>query len=163
MDYSSISIPVKQTTDYILLYLLGNDMDFDISSVYDWADKHHFAVKYVASQGRLDNYEKIYPNVDEWLGLIQSAKYVVTNSFHGTVFSVIMNRKFLTIPLSGAFTRMNGRVIDLLGRLGLESRIYSGNMDVLSLPIEYDEINGILSEERMRMSLNFDKWLSSDY
>lgn len=163
MDYSSISIPVKQTTDYILLYLLGNDMDFDISSVYDWADKHHFAVKYVVSQGRLDNYEKIYPNVDEWLGLIQSAKYVVTNSFHGTVFSVIMNRKFLTIPLSGAFTRMNGRVIDLLGRLGLESRIYSGNMDVLSLPIEYDEINGILSEERMRMSLNFDKWLSSDY
>ena len=163
MDYSSISIPVKQTTDYILLYLLGNDMDFDISSVYDWADKHHFAVKYVASQGRLDNYEKIYPNVDEWLGLIQSAKYVVTNSFHGTVFSVIMNRKFLTIPLSGAFIRMNGRVIDLLGRLGLESRIYSGNMDVLSLPIEYDEINAILSEERMRMSLNFDKWLSSDY
>ena len=74
-----------------------------------------------------------------------------------------MNRKFLTIPLCGSFTRMNGRVIDLLGRLGLESRIYSGNMDVLSLPIEYNEINGILSKERMQVSLNFDKWLSSDY
>ena len=84
----------------------------------------------MASQGRLDSYEKIYPNVDEWLGLIQGAKYVVTNSFHGTVFSVIMNRKFLTILLCGAFTRMNGRFIDLLSRLGLENRIYSRNMDV---------------------------------
>lgn len=163
MDYLSISVPVKQTTDYILLYLLGNDMDFDISSVYEWANKHNLIVKYVASQGRLDSYEKIYPNVDEWLGLIQGAKYVVTNSFHGTVFSVIMNRKFLTIPLCGAFTRMNGRVIDLLSRLGLENRIYSRNMDVLSLSIEYDKINDILLEERVKMSSYFDMWFSSDY
>lgn len=162
-DYSLVTVPTKVVSDYLFLYLLGNDMELDVSSIYDWADKHHLAVKYVASQGRVDKYEKIYPNVDEWLGLIQNAKYVVTNSFHGTVFSVIMNRNFLTIPLSGAFARMNGRVIDLLSRLGMESRIYSGSMDILSLPIEYDKINEILSEERTRVSLNFDKWLSSDY
>lgn len=158
-DYSSISVPVKQTTDYLFLYLLGNDMNFDISSVYDWADKHHLTVKYVASQGKMDNYEKIYPNVDEWLGLILGAKYVVTNSFHGTAFSVIMNKKFLTIPLCGAFSRMNGRVVDLLDKLGLCNRIYSGDIDVLSLPIVYDDINNLLSIERNHISLSFDQWI----
>lgn len=110
-DYSSIAAPCLYSQDYLLLYLLGNEIDFDVAEVYAWARSRHIEVKYVASQGRQDAYDKIYPNVDEWLSLIRNARYVVTNSFHGMVFSIIFNKPFVVIPLAGSFTRMNDRYL----------------------------------------------------
>ena len=36
--------------------------------------------------------------VEEFLGLIEGASYIVTNSFHATIFAIIYRRKFVTIP-----------------------------------------------------------------
>ena len=162
-DYMKILTPPKANSDYLFLYLLGNDMAFDISAIYIWAKAHGLSVKYVASQGQQDNFEKLYPNIGEWLGLLNGAKYVVTNSFHGTVFSVIMNKQFCTIPLTGSFTEMNGRVTDLLSNLGLVNRMYSINLDILSLPINYVAVNQKLQSERQKTSKNFDIWLHEKY
>lgn len=158
-DYTSISTVYDSEKDYLLLYLLGNKMDFNVAEVYTWAKNHQMEVKYVASQGRIDDYEKIYPNIDEWLGLIQNAKYVVTNSFHGSVFSIIMNKPFLSIPLIGGFSRMNSRIENLLSTFNLTNRIYKDSIDVLLLPIDYAVINDILSESIECISSDFDKWL----
>lgn len=158
-NYNQILVPSNIKDDYLFLYLLGNDMALDISSVYEWAKKQNLKVVYVASQGRFDDYEKMYPNVDEWLGLIKDAKYVVTNSFHGTVFSIIMNKQFVTIPLIGAFSKMNGRIFDLLSKLKLENRIYSNNLDILLKPILFDNTNYNLSMNRDLLSNKFDIWL----
>lgn len=158
-DYSGISVANSDNSEYLFLYLLGNEMDFDVSNIYTWAKSRNLEIKYVASQGQVDSYEKIYPNIDEWLGIIQNAKYVVTNSFHGTVFSLIMNKKFLVIPLSGAFSRMNGRVVDLLTELNLNNRLYSDDLNVLLQNIDFCTINKIMEEKREQMSSMFDKWL----
>ena len=34
----------------------------------------------------------------EFLGYVKNAEYVITNSFHGTVFSIIFEKRFLSIP-----------------------------------------------------------------
>lgn len=159
-DYSEISVAESDNSDYLFLYLLGNDMDFDLSKIYAWAKARRLKIKYVASQGQVDSYEKIYPNVDEWLGIIKNAKYVVTNSFHGTVFSLIMNKKFMVIPLSGAFSRMNGRVVDLLTELDLNDHIYSSDLNVLLEDIDFSKLNDKISCKREEISLMFDKWLA---
>lgn len=161
-NYIKILPPIKADSDYLFLYLLGNDMALDVSAVFSWAEKHGVSVKYVASQGMQDGYDKLYPNVDEWLGLLNGAKYVVTNSFHGTVFSLIMNKQFCTIPLTGAFARMNGRIVDLLSNLELANRMYSTSLDVLSLPIDYVEVNQKLQTEREKTSCNFDIWVGKN-
>lgn len=57
---------------------------------------------------------------DEFLWYIKNAKYVITNSFHGTVFSVIFKKKFVTIP--HAVT--GNRVTELLDKLGLSTRYH---------------------------------------
>lgn len=41
------------------------------------------------------------PIVEEWLRAIGSAKYVLTDSFHGTAFSILLNRRFIAFPNSG--------------------------------------------------------------
>lgn len=61
-------------------------------------------------------------SIYEWLYRIKNAKFVVTNSFHGTVFALLFHIPFITvaIPNSG----MNDRITTLLGALGLSDRIF---------------------------------------
>ena len=57
---------------------------------------------------------------DEFLWYVKNAEYVVTNSFHGTVFSVLFKRKFVTIP----HAQTGNRVTELLDKLGLSDRYF---------------------------------------
>lgn len=71
---------------YLLLYLLGNPIGIEVSKIFAFAEHNGLQVVYVASQGRIDEYNKAKPTIGEWLSLINNAEYVITNSFHGTVF-----------------------------------------------------------------------------
>lgn len=55
----------------------------------------------------------------EFLDAIAHADYVVTNSFHGTVFAIIYERKFIVFSHSNK----NARLADLLAGLGLDLRL----------------------------------------
>ena len=66
--------------------------------------------------------ESIYPPVSKWLRSIMDAKCVVTDSFHGTVFSIIFNKPFFVLVNEG---RGAARFTSILSLLGLESRIIS--------------------------------------
>lgn len=132
---------------YILIYLIGWKIEFDISKIYEWAQNNGYEVKYVASQGRNDDYEKVYPTIPEWLGLIRNAEYVITNSFHGTVFSILMEKEFLVLPLSQYAAPMNNRLKELLYPLGLEDRLYWKSMDSFKNKIKYDEVKRLLDKK----------------
>ena len=152
-DYESVSDKNCQNQNpYILIYMLGNRTEFDLGNVYNLACENHLDVKYVASQGRVDEFEKIYPTIPEWLSLIKNARAVITNSFHGTVFSLIFNTPFLTVPLSGTVTRMNGRISDLLTRCHLEKRIFSGDLNAIFDEIDFSSFNSIKEKDVMRVS-----------
>ena len=59
----------------------------------------------------------------QWVEALASSKYVVTNSFHGVVFSVIYRRPFIVMPVGERVSKMNTRITSLLEQLGLENRI----------------------------------------
>jgi len=77
----------------------------------------------------------------EFLGLFQNAGFVLTNSFHGTVFSILFNKPF--ICGAGGEHKRESRLGNLLGTLGLSSRL-----DVDMSPIDYTEANRLLQDER---------------
>lgn len=56
----------------------------------------------------------------EFVGWIKDASYVVTDSFHGTVFSLIFSKQFYTFI---ALERTSSRIKNILGKVGLENRI----------------------------------------
>lgn len=66
--------------------------------------------------------QTVYPSPDEWVALVAQAGYVVTNSFHGTVFSILLRRPFLVAGLTGARAGLNERTLNLLDELGLRER-----------------------------------------
>lgn len=76
----------------------------------------------------------------EFLTYIRDAKMVVTNSFHGTVFSILFQKKFYSVY------KENGRIDNLLGFLGLNDRhITEENQIHLDQEIDYGQ-----SEERLQ-------------
>jgi polysaccharide pyruvyl transferase WcaK-like protein len=97
--------------------------------------------------------ETIYPGPEEWLGYIKHADFVVTNSFHGTVFSVLFNKPFITIGLAGKKSGLNARAKALLNRVGLEHRLLTDltvdNVEtLLQEKIDWASVNNKLSDWR---------------
>ena len=73
---------------------------------------------------------RIYPfinivKVEMWLKKISDSAFVITNSFHGVVFSLIFHRPFVVLLATGSEETKNIRIISLLKELELESRIFS--------------------------------------
>lgn len=86
----------------------------------------------------------------EYVGLIQNADYVVTNSFHGTAFSINLNKKFFT-ELLPSFEKTSSRLENILDTFDLRSRqIVDGKNDNMLADIDYDTVNKKLEEEKKK-------------
>lgn len=76
----------------------------------------------------------IYPPVSDWLSAFINAKFVVADSFHGCVFSIIFNKPFFAV---GNKKRGIARFSSLLALFGLESRLIMSEDDLDEERINY--------------------------
>ena len=130
------------SSPYIFLYLLGNEIPLKVDEIFDFAKKNNLRVIYVTAHGRQDRHVKEYPEIPQWLQLIEHSDYVITNSYHGTIFSILYHKKFLSIPLAGIRARMNTRLDELLSRYNLKDRLYSNSLEQLFSEIDYSFLSG---------------------
>lgn len=90
-----------------------------------------------------------YPSMESWLEGIAYAKYVITDSFHGTVFSIIFRKQFVTL---GNVARGNSRFTSLFATIGIaEERQCGGAADVIYLlkgAIDYDKVNMLIADNK---------------
>ena len=88
----------------------------------------------------------------EWMKAIYDAKIVITDSFHGCVFSIIFNKPFFAFVNE---MRGNARFESLFGMFELKDRIINSSDNInLKNEINYAKINKILSEKK-EFSVNF--------
>lgn len=85
----------------------------------------------------------IFPSVTEWLKGFEDADFIVTDSFHGTVFSIIFNKPFIAIANK---RRGISRFTSLLKIFNLGNRLVfsydKDDLDVLvTASIDYERIN----------------------
>lgn len=99
--------------------------------------------------------DMIYPTVTSWLKGFDDAKFVITDSFHGCVFSIIFNKPFLVY---GNEKRGMARFESLLKMFGLEDRLVLRKDDVNIKKIRniiiWKDIN-ILLDKYKNLSVNF--------
>lgn len=148
-DYRALyhaNVATERERPYLLLYMLGNKCDFDIRRAYDFAKSKNLEVVYVTGNSRVDKYEKTFATILEWLYLVDNAEYVVTNSFHCGVFSVIFEKQFGVVPLQGKFSRMNERMDELFETFGIGNRWLKDDFSILEK--EYAGITNIKDKER---------------
>lgn len=93
----------------------------------------------------------------EFISIFSQAVYVITDSFHGTAFSINFNIPFTT--LLNPASNINSRALSILKLTGTESRlIYDNgeNKEPNTLEVDFAPINKIIEENR-RKSLKFIK------
>ncbi len=102
----------------------------------------------------LKGFEYCYPPaVKGWIEQIGGADIVVTDSFHGLVFSLLYHRQFAVIPINNG---LSSRLLDLIKLVGLENRIFTSkdelinNIEVLKEHIDYDKVDAILAKYRQQ-------------
>lgn len=101
----------------------------------------------------IDDY--IFPPVAEWIGGFMGADFIITDSFHGTLFSIIFNKPFVSI---GNKKRGLSRFTSILNQLGLEERLVLKlnhlTNELIKTPINYNQVNKQL-ESYKEESLQF--------
>lgn len=90
-------------------------------------------------EGRENIEKSIFPPVEQWLKSFVDAKMVVTDSFHGVVFSIIFNKPFWVIA---NINRGAARFTSILNQFNLENRIISNLSDIdWEQPIDWNSVN----------------------
>ena len=137
---------------YILVYLPHNK-----KKVFEFVNKLKIKtglpVIYLSISPRIQiGIKTIYDaSPDEFLGWINNADYVVTGSFHGTAFSINLNKQFFYEP-----TGEGSRIDNLVKITGTESRSIE-NINEINTKIDYDKVNEKLNIEREKSV----KWLNN--
>ena len=146
-----------------------SEMPHDTLTTYilDWSHKKKKCIDGIAAELKLLNRNDIYPDdsssysfrmksIPQWLASFRNARYVITDSFHGCVFSIIFRKDFAVIINN---ERGSDRFTSLLRILELEDRIISVDdkesiMPVLTTPIAYANVERKI-EDMGKVSLSF--------
>lgn len=86
----------------------------------------------------------------EYVSLIHNAAYICTDSFHSSVFSIIMHKRFYTFPRQHLHTAsQSSRITDLLARYGLEKRyVKKGAITEDDETIDWNAVDEEMNAER---------------
>lgn len=120
-----------------------------------WAQKVGLKIEVSANMNTCKNFfEKYicYLTPEQWIGNYKYSQYIVTNSFHGTVFAILFKKNFITIFQEDAFSSQNVRMKNLLGLLGLENRIFDKRKKIeeqIMAPIEWVSVYRKLDEYKV--------------
>lgn len=74
----------------------------------------------------------------DFIRYLVNAKYVISNSFHATAFSIILNKQFVTFSLTSQ--RNPSRMIDLLTSVGLLERFNPQDIEIIAKSIDWVDI-----------------------
>ena len=123
-------------TSYEIATLIKHDSQYDIIMINDSIKRKRKDVL---------NIKGIGPK--EFLSLIKNAECVITDSFHGTAFSMIFRKKFYSIPYRGT----ESRFFDMLELFELEDRIISNTHNFVDLEVDYSSYEKNLSFQQERI------------
>ena len=136
---------------YLILMLLYNEDNGATDYARRLADEKGLKLVKISWQLRCpEKVDKLFTHrpPSDFLSLFDNAEFVVTNSFHGTAFSINLEKQFIVVPRS----EFNSRIESLLRLTGLSDRLVD-SVDKLSVAnevIDYTKVLPILEKERER-------------
>lgn len=145
---------VPQNTKTILAYILDKTTSKDavvqrIANYLNLTINSVMPKKRYSKASRHNLEDCIMPPVTDWLRGFMDSDYVVTDSFHGTVFSIIFNKPFLVIENK---VRGLARIMSLLKLFDLEDKIISPdvnlNIEMINSPINFKKVNLVLKKHQ---------------
>ncbi len=142
--YNELSKEVPQVKkQYVAVYALGLN-DAAKAEIRRLAENEKMEVEYFTSDAGFTL------SVPEWVAMIRDASFVITDSFHGTAFSIIYNKNFYSITNN---SRGASRFESILADFDLSDRLINSNR--LELPdiettINWESVNKKLEARKVQ-------------
>lgn len=156
--WDSVKAPLSAETDYILCYFLSTPTEKTQLKLLEHIRRLNKPV--IALNSRLeyleDHVDVIYPDCgpQEFISFIENANGVMTDSYHGMLFSIIYHKQFWSIQREYGEFDQSSRQLSVLDMLGLQSRYCRENDELIQERIDYTEVEQVLLSEREK-SLDF--------
>ncbi len=154
-EWDKLAVEPKRIDKYILVYHMSPSASF-VRFASDFAKAKGLPLVYVPFPTGFCKCS-IKPHIGplEWLGYMKHAEYVVTDSFHGSVFASLYERN-LIIKIS----QLGARMHNLAEKLGMPERIVNTVEEAVALPeLDYTQIREKIVEYRNQGLRNLDKIL----
>lgn len=138
----------KPNTQYLLTYFLGTISDDVKKMIEITAKKNNLQVINLVDVN--DPMTYIW-GPSEFIDSIHSASVLFTDSYHGVIFSILLDTPVVLFERQGNLPSMNSRLETLLSTLNLESRLsvnIKTNKDIFE--VDYSHINQILEEQKIK-------------
>lgn len=163
-------IPNKRLYDepYIFAYFLGKSAEYR-DAVTKFAKQKDLKI---VTEPHMDSYNKADENFGdytpfdigpaEFVNLIRNAEYVFTDSFHGSVFSMLYQKQFLVFNRysDNSSSSKNSRIDSFCKNYGLSDRRYNGNIADVENKINYEDVLGKVDEHRQKSKAFLDRALA---
>lgn len=152
LQWDKIAIPSTIKEPYILCYFIGH-RDYYRKWAKAMSNQLNIPLYYIpVSWVDLEKENRFVESAGprEFLGLIKDATLILTDSFHGTIFSINYNKDFYSfLKIKGGKKSLdNSRITDILDRFNLTDRLMDEDSEVVYTKINYSTINNIIQEER---------------
>jgi polysaccharide pyruvyl transferase WcaK-like protein len=144
-DYGIFANKAPLKEKYILIYIYEKLSNTAITELNDFTKRLNLKTVYISMS--FNNAKSFVIPKDPWtfITYYKHADYIITDTFHGSVFSIIFQKQFISVQ------RGKNKVNDLLTRLQLTHRYIEDIKDMISIlerPIDWTSPNAILSEWR---------------
>lgn len=157
-DWDKIAVSPTICGKYILCYFIGHRKYYR-NYALKLSKETGYPLYFIPSSWmdlKKDNNFVAEAGPKEFLGLIRDAAIVLTDSFHGTIFSVNYRKNFYSfLKIKGGSVALdNSRITGILNRLGLKDRLLDETIQPTFTPVDYFMVDQKLQNER-ELSVSF--------
>lgn len=111
---------------YGVTYLLHNQYNSVLSLIEHLQSHYQCEIKNLflgVNDRELRDVSHTFFSPLEWIDAMKSSEFVLTNSYHAVIFSLLYHKPFYVIPTVKAHSQMNARLLDLLCYFKLSDRL----------------------------------------
>lgn len=138
-QWHQLAVAPKSTSNYILFYNLLNTPESSSFAKALSKETGLPILEITKKTAFMQKGSKLIDNasIEEFLGLIEHADYVVSNSFHGVAFSLVFEKQVFAVGMGAK----SNRVVSLLEAAGIKERYIESSPNQISLSqIDYDMV-----------------------
>lgn len=152
VEWKTFVHPVKEK-NYLFVYNLNRN---PVIKKYAEIISHEKNLKIVNFSDTFEfikgAYNRIINRPEDFVSYIANADYIITDSFHGTAFSINFNKQFVCVRAP----KFNSRLESILNLVDLNERLFKSevNLEVAYRQIDYSKVNKIINENRNK-SINY--------
>ena len=150
-DYDTIASPKQHEKPYLLLYARRHNPKMTEYAEKLAIEKGLEIVEISLRAEKAERHRMFYEaGVEEFLSLVKYADYIVTNSFHGMIFSVIYQRPFIIFSRE----QCDNKIAELLELFGINDRLFVSGNEPEPKTIDFKQVKKNIEIEKVK-SIDF--------